>query len=197
VVLRKVRQFQEFGHTAILILGASPPSSATRPAGRSPDRPCRRAEVEEHARTYVEQVRQILLPEPLEVRRKLGVARHDGYRRRAPPQRARTTVARLLERDDFATAVPRGPTDLGQRVSLPAAPGLGLRDGPLRRRARRHRPALQQSDGQSTPRTGGPGGPGRPDAAPARRARRCPKDVEVARKLRRHHRTPPPSSSGS
>src|ERR1700716_1403106 len=69
VVLRKLRQFQELGHTAVLILGdftAQVGDPSARPATRPP---LSRDEVEEHARTYVEQVQQVLLPEPLEVRR--------------------------------------------------------------------------------------------------------------------------------
>jgi tyrosyl-tRNA synthetase len=107
VVLRKLRQFQEFGHTAILILGDFT-AQLGDPTGRSVTRPpLSKAEVEEHARTYVEQVRQILLPEPLEVRRNsewLATMAIDDVLRLS----ARTTVARLLERDDFATRYREG-----------------------------------------------------------------------------------------
>ncbi len=101
VVLRKLRQFQEFGHTAVLILGDFT-ARLGDPSGRSATRPpLTQAEVETHAETYVEQIRQILLPDPLEVRRNsewlstLGI--EDVLR-----LSARSTVARLLERDDFA-----------------------------------------------------------------------------------------------
>jgi len=101
VVLRKLRQFQELGHTAVLILGDFT-AQVGDPSGRSTTRPpLSRDEVDEHARTYVEQVQQILLPEPLEVRRNsewlaaMGI--EDVLR-----LTARTTVARMLERDDFA-----------------------------------------------------------------------------------------------
>jgi tyrosyl-tRNA synthetase len=72
------------------------------PSGRAATRPTlTRDEVEEHGRSYVEQVRRILLPEPLEVRRnsewlsRMGI---EDVLRLA----ARTTVAQLLERDDFS-----------------------------------------------------------------------------------------------
>ena len=101
VVLRKLRQFQELGHVAVLILGDFT-AQVGDPSGRSTTRPpLSRDEVNEHARTYVEQMQQILLPEPLEVRRNsewlatMGI--EDVLR-----LTARTTVARLLERDDFA-----------------------------------------------------------------------------------------------
>lgn len=107
VVLRKLRQFQELGHLAVLILGDFT-AQVGDPSGRSTTRPpLSRAEVDEHARTYVEQVQQILLPEPLEVRRNsewlatMGI--QDVLR-----LTARTTVARMLERDDFANRLRDG-----------------------------------------------------------------------------------------
>jgi tyrosyl-tRNA synthetase len=102
VVLRKLRQFQELGHVAVLILGDFT-AQVGDPSGRSTTRPpLSEAEVDQHARTYVEQVQRILLPDRLEVRRNsewlatMGIA--DVLR-----LSGRTTVARMLERDDFAT----------------------------------------------------------------------------------------------
>jgi len=107
VVLRKLRQFQELGHLAVLILGDFT-AQVGDPSGRSTTRPpLSREDVDEHARTYVEQVQQILLPEPLEVRRNsewlatMGI--EDVLR-----LTARTTVARMLERDDFANRLRDG-----------------------------------------------------------------------------------------
>ncbi|MGH8982514.1 MAG: tyrosine--tRNA ligase [Acidimicrobiia bacterium] len=101
VVLRKLRQFQELGHVAVLILGDFT-AQVGDPTGRSATRPrLSPAEVDAHAATYVEQVRRILLPEPLEIRRnsewlaEMGI--EDVLR-----LTARTTVARTLERNDFA-----------------------------------------------------------------------------------------------
>jgi tyrosyl-tRNA synthetase len=101
VVLRKLRQFQELGHVAVLILGDFT-AQVGDPTGRSATRPrLSPAEVDAHASTYVEQVRGVLLPEPLEVRRnsewlaEMGI--EDVLR-----LTARTTVARILERNDFA-----------------------------------------------------------------------------------------------
>src|SRR5205807_5606193 len=71
VVLRRLRQFQDCGHVAVLILGdftarVGDPSmrSATRPMLSSD-------EIEVHARTYVDQITAILDPSPerLEIRR--------------------------------------------------------------------------------------------------------------------------------
>lgn len=101
VVLRKLRQFQERGHTAVLILGDYT-AQIGDPSGRSVTRPrLSKEQVDEYAATYVDQLHQILLPEPLEVRRNsewlAGMDIEDVLR-----LTSRTTVARMLDRDDFA-----------------------------------------------------------------------------------------------
>ena len=101
VVLRKLRQFQDLGHTAVLILGDFT-AMVGDPSGRSATRPrLSKADVDAHAATYVEQVQRILLPERLEVRRNsewLGAMGIEDVLRLT----ARMTVAQMLERDDFA-----------------------------------------------------------------------------------------------
>jgi tyrosyl-tRNA synthetase len=101
VVLRKLRQFQELGHTAVLIVGDFT-AQVGDPSGASATRPAlSKAEVEANAATYFEQAQRILLPDPLEIRhnsewlREMGI---DDVLRLS----ARSTVARMLERDDFA-----------------------------------------------------------------------------------------------
>jgi tyrosyl-tRNA synthetase len=100
VVLRKLRQFQDLGHTAVLILGDFT-AQVGDPSGRSATRPRLTAEqVEAHLASYQAQARLILRPDRLEVRRnsewlgKLGV---EGMLRLT----ASATVAQMLERDDF------------------------------------------------------------------------------------------------
>src|SRR5438034_10574984 len=69
VVLRKLRQFQELGHTAVLIIGDFT-AQVGDPSGKSATRPrLSKEEVEGFATTYVEQARRILLAEPPEIRR--------------------------------------------------------------------------------------------------------------------------------
>src|SRR6478736_803674 len=101
VVLRKLRQFQELGHVAVLIIGDFT-AQVGDPSGRSATRPrLTRDEVDAHAATYLEQANRILLPDRLEVRRNsewLGTMGIDDVLRLS----ARTTVARMLERNDFA-----------------------------------------------------------------------------------------------
>ncbi len=101
VVLRKLRQFQDLGHLAVLIMGDFT-ARVGDPSGRSATRPpLSAAEVDAHAATYVEQVARILDADRLELRRNsewlagMGIA--DVLR-----LASRTTVARTLERDDFA-----------------------------------------------------------------------------------------------
>lgn len=101
VVLRKLRQFQELGHVAVLIVGDFT-AQVGDPTGRSATRPRLTSDaVEAFAETYIEQVRRILLPEPaLEIRRNsewLAAMGIEDVLRLA----GRTTVARMLERDDF------------------------------------------------------------------------------------------------
>jgi tyrosyl-tRNA synthetase len=103
VVLRKLRQFQDLGHVAVLIIGDFT-ARVGDPTGRSVTRPPLTPEqVDAHAETYIEQVRNILdfTPGKVEVARNAdwlaGMDMADVLR-----LTARTTVARIMERDDFA-----------------------------------------------------------------------------------------------
>jgi tyrosyl-tRNA synthetase len=103
VVLRKLRQFQDLGHVAVLIIGDFT-AQVGDPSGRSVTRPrLSREQVDAYAETYLEQVRRILdfAPERLEVHRNstwLAAMDTEALLRLT----ASTTVARMLERDDFA-----------------------------------------------------------------------------------------------
>jgi tyrosyl-tRNA synthetase len=103
VVLHKLRQFQDLGHLAVLIIGDFT-ARVGDPTGRSATRPPLTAdEVAAHARTYVEQVRAVLDfdPDRIElVHNADWLARMD----MADVLRltGRTTVARIMERDDFS-----------------------------------------------------------------------------------------------
>jgi len=101
VVLRRLRDFQELGHTAVLIVGDFT-AQVGDPSGRSSTRPAlSKEEADENAATYFEQAQRVLLPDHLEIRYNsewLGGMRIDDVLRLT----ARSTVARMLERDDFA-----------------------------------------------------------------------------------------------
>lgn len=102
VVLRKVRDFQRMGHTAVLIIGGFT-ARVGDPSGRSTTRPrLTREDVEANARTYLAQVRKVLLDAPLEVVDNADwlapLTMEDVLR-----LTSQMTVARMLERQDFAT----------------------------------------------------------------------------------------------
>lgn len=100
VLINKMRQFQEFGHTVIFLIGDFT-GMIGDPSGRNVTRPpLSREQVEANAETYKEQVFKILDPELTEIRfnsewmTPLGA---EGMIRLA----SRVTMARMLERDDF------------------------------------------------------------------------------------------------
>jgi len=101
VVLNKLRQLQDLGHTVIFLIGDFT-SMIGDPSGRNTMRPpLSREEIETNARTYFEQAALVLDRERTEIRynsewsEPMGAA---GMIKLA----AKYTLARLLERDDFA-----------------------------------------------------------------------------------------------
>jgi tyrosyl-tRNA synthetase len=101
VVLKKLREFQDLGHTAVLVVGDYT-ARVGDPSGRSKTRPVLSPEeIEANTRTYLEQAYLVLDPEKTEVRRNsewlagLSLADVIEFTRA-------TTVARILERDDFS-----------------------------------------------------------------------------------------------
>jgi tyrosyl-tRNA synthetase len=100
VVLNKLREFQDRGHTVVLIIGDYT-GRVGDPSGRSATRPqLDGSQIDANAETYQRQVLKILDPERTEVRRNgewLDMPAEDLFRL------ARTaTVAQILERDDFS-----------------------------------------------------------------------------------------------
>jgi tyrosyl-tRNA synthetase len=99
VVLEKLREFQAEGHTVVLIIGDFT-ARVGDPSGRSSTRPLPSPEeIEANAATYQEQAFKLLDRERTEVR-------FNSEWLRMEPEAllgllAQTTVARLLERDDF------------------------------------------------------------------------------------------------
>jgi tyrosyl-tRNA synthetase len=101
VVLKELRAFQDLGHVAVLVIGDYT-ARVGDPSGRSRERPVLSPEqIEENTRTYLEQAYLILDRTQTEVRRNsewlAPLTMADIIRL----TRA-TTVARILERDDFA-----------------------------------------------------------------------------------------------
>ncbi|MDR5702704.1 MAG: tyrosine--tRNA ligase [Armatimonadota bacterium] len=107
VVLRKLRQFQDLGHEVIIVIGDFT-AMIGDPSGRIETRPQLSPEqVKENAKTYFDQYTRILDPSrtrvvfnsqwlsPLTFQEIIGLA-------------SKVTVARILERDDFAERMRQG-----------------------------------------------------------------------------------------
>jgi tyrosyl-tRNA synthetase len=93
VVVRKLKAFQELGHTAIYLIGDPSGRNVTRP-------PLSREEIEHNAKTYRDQVLKIMDPDKTEFRYNsewMGKFDAADFIKLA----ARTTVRQILERDDF------------------------------------------------------------------------------------------------
>ena len=106
VVLEKLREFQAEGHQVVLIVGDFT-ARVGDPSGRSAQRPLPSpAEIEANAATYQEQAFKVLDRERTEVRF------NSEWLRMAPEELlgllAQTTVARLIERDDFQKRLAAG-----------------------------------------------------------------------------------------
>ena len=100
VVLRKLRQFQDAGHVAILIIGDFT-ARIGDPSGRSETRPMlSEAEVAVNAATYLEQAGAVIDVERAEIRRNAewSVSMDMGALLRLASV---ATVAQMLEREDF------------------------------------------------------------------------------------------------
>ena len=99
VVLQKLREFQDLGHIVVLIVGDYT-ARVGDPSGRSSTRPVLDpAEIDANAKSFQEQAMKVLDPERLEVRFNgewLDMPMSDLF-----ALMRTTTVARILERDDF------------------------------------------------------------------------------------------------
>jgi tyrosyl-tRNA synthetase len=100
VVLRKLKHFQDLGHTAIFLIGDFT-GMIGDPTGRSVTRPpLTREQIEENAETYKAQVFKILDPQKTVIdfnRHWMGAFTSDDFVRLM----AKYTVSQLLEREDF------------------------------------------------------------------------------------------------
>lgn len=101
VVLRKLRHFQEQGHTAVLIVGDFT-AQVGDPSGKSTTRKrLDRQEVLGYAESLLEQFSEILMPENLEIRyNSEWLSSFDMYGMLELTSKA--TVAQMLERSDFS-----------------------------------------------------------------------------------------------
>lgn len=107
VVIRKMKHFQDLGHEVVFLIGDFT-GMIGDPTGKKKTRPqLTREEVLQNAETYKEQVFKILDPDKTTIdfnSRWLGKLGSDGFIRLA----GKYTVARILERDDFANRLEKG-----------------------------------------------------------------------------------------
>ncbi|MDA7416879.1 tyrosine--tRNA ligase [Xenophilus arseniciresistens] len=100
VVLNKMRQLQDLGHTVIFLIGDFT-STIGDPSGRNSTRPpLTREQIEANAQTYYQQASLVLDPARTEIR--YNSEWSDALGARGLIQlAAKYTVARMMERDDF------------------------------------------------------------------------------------------------
>lgn len=107
VVLRKMRQFQDLGHQAVLIIGDFT-ARIGDPSGKKATRPrLTGEEIEANAKTYLDQIGKVVDVPKLELVRNgdwLGKLGFDQIVELA----AKFTVARILEREDFTKRYKEG-----------------------------------------------------------------------------------------
>ena len=107
VQLRKLRQFQKLGHTAVIIFGDYT-AMVGDPSGRSKTRPqLTHDQTMQNAQSYLDQVRKVVLSDRLEV-----IFNGDWFANMDLADvirlASKMTVARMLERDDFALRFKEG-----------------------------------------------------------------------------------------
>ena len=187
VVLQKLRDFQELGHQIVIIIGDFT-GMIGDPTGRSETRrPLTWDEIRHNAETYKAQLGRVLDMSRTEVRFNsewLGPLTFEHVIR----ETAHLTVARILQREDFATRYAAGrPISLHEflyplaqgydSVALGADVELGGTDQTFNLLVGRD---LQRAHGQEAA--------GRPHRADPRGPRRRAEDVEEPRQLRGRHR---------
>jgi tyrosyl-tRNA synthetase len=122
VLLRKMKHFQEMGHTVIFLIGDMT-GLIGDPTGRNITRPpMTREQINQNAETYKAQVFKILDPDKTELRFNsewLEPMKWEDLIRLT----AKYTVARILERDDFAKRLKEGTPISMHELLYPLAQG--------------------------------------------------------------------------
>jgi tyrosyl-tRNA synthetase len=122
VVLRKLRQFQDLGHQAVLIIGDFT-GMIGDPSGRSATRPqLRHQEVIANAATYREQAFKILDPACIET-----VCNGDWFRAMSFEDvirlNSRVTLQQMLQREDFKTRIDQQQSIRAHEIQYPIMQG--------------------------------------------------------------------------
>ena len=122
VAIEKLRQFQELGHTAVLLIGDFT-ATVGDPTGRSTARPpITREEVLANAKTYTDQAFKILDPEKTEV-----VYNGDWFRKMTYEEilklNARVTLQQMMQREDFKNRITDGTEVRLHEIQYPIMQG--------------------------------------------------------------------------
>src|SRR5205823_3193178 len=122
IVLRKLRQFQDLGHQAILIIGDFT-GMIGDPSGRSVTRPqLTRSEVQANAATYREQAFKILDPARTET-----VCNGDWFRAMSFEDvirlNSRVTLQQMLQREDFKARIDHQQSIRAHEIQYPIMQG--------------------------------------------------------------------------
>jgi len=122
IVLRKLRQFQDLGHQAILIIGDFT-GMIGDPSGRSATRPqLTHSEVQANAATYREQAFKILDPTRTET-----VRNGDWFRAMSFEDvirlNSRVTLQQMLQREDFKTRIDNQQSIRAHEIQYPIMQG--------------------------------------------------------------------------
>jgi tyrosyl-tRNA synthetase len=122
IVLRKLRQFQDLGHQAILIIGDFT-GMIGDPSGRSATRPqLTHSEVQANAATYGEQAFKILDPARTET-----VCNGDWFRAMSFEDvirlNSRVTLQQMLQREDFKTRIDNQQSIRAHEIQYPIMQG--------------------------------------------------------------------------
>lgn len=122
VAIEKLRQFQELGHTAVLIIGDFT-ATVGDPTGRSAARPpITREEVLANAETYTTQAFKILDPDKTEV-----VYNGEWFNKMTYDQvlklNARVTMQQMLQREDFKNRLAEGKEVRLHEIQYPIMQG--------------------------------------------------------------------------
>jgi tyrosyl-tRNA synthetase len=122
IVLRKLRQFQDFGHQAVLIIGDFT-GMIGDPSGRSVTRPnLTRKEVARNARTYFEQAFKILDPSKTETRYNSEWFGRMSFQK-VIQLTSRVTLQQILHRDDFKKRMREEEPIRGHEILYPIMQG--------------------------------------------------------------------------
>lgn len=123
VPLRKLRQFQEMGHQAILLIGDYT-AMIGDPSGRNDTRPILSLEdVKKNMETYVAQASKVLNMGQVEIRYNSEWYSKPNFTSLLMELTSKITVARILERDDFQKRLKAGVDIQMQEIMYPLLQG--------------------------------------------------------------------------